>query len=51
MKKKNYEKPQSQVIEVDQTEIICASTEQLGEGDPIFGSSSAKFRNYYDDEY
>ncbi|MCQ2212870.1 MAG: hypothetical protein MJZ36_04465 [Bacteroidaceae bacterium] len=25
MKKKNYEKPQSQVIEVDQTDIICVS--------------------------
>ena len=25
MKKKNYEKPQIQVIEVDQTDIICVS--------------------------
>ncbi|MBQ0023463.1 MAG: hypothetical protein KBT29_09535 [Prevotellaceae bacterium] len=51
MKKKNYEKPQIQVIEVDQTEIICASPEQLGEGDPIFGSSSAKDRLFFDEEY
>ena len=27
MKKKNYEKPQVEIIEVKQTEIICTSTQ------------------------
>ena len=36
MKKKTYEKPQIEVIEVDQTEIICSSltgdNEEYGDG-------------------
>ena len=31
MKKKTYQQPEVKVVEIEQTEIICTSTEQLTE--------------------
>ena len=45
MKKKNYEKPQIQVIEVDQTDIICASPLNYSTTSPSFDPYSEEELN------
>ena len=41
MKKKTYEQPQIEIIEVKQTEIICTSTEGLTQDDFDWGGGSS----------
>ena len=36
MKKKNYQSPRMKVVEVQQAQIICASTEKLTQSDFIW---------------
>lgn len=40
MKKKNYEKPQVEIIEVKQAEIICTSTGGYNEGPITIGGDN-----------
>ncbi|MBQ0046952.1 MAG: hypothetical protein KBT33_05480 [Prevotellaceae bacterium] len=41
MKKKTYEQPQIEIIEVKQTDIICTSTEGLTQDDFDWGGGSS----------
>ena len=43
MKKKTYNQPKTEVVEIEQTDIICTSTETLGDGGNIFGAKGSYF--------
>lgn len=46
MKKKIYQQPEMEVVELDQADIIATSNEGLEEGDSIFGARNS----FFDDE-